>query len=329
MRLLGAFLLFSAALCAQDSAPPPNITRALDRLSEEAEAFFQKAPRIIGRETLTHKGRLGRPRIRWGNSSGAPEVRYFTREIASEYGFAALKDKPEWIREFRQVVAVDGRNILASNSNPRQALAEGMTNEDDRRRMNLLRDFEKYGQVGAATDFGQSILYFRTRAMPYCDFQFLRQEFSGADEVYVIEWRQKAGSPDAASVYSERKLDRVRMEGQLFIRASDGILLKIILGLRNTEYDSLVTHAAEITYARSRYGVLLPSSVKYRKIAQQLIPGKNKKDPPTPGQNKKDPPTPGQPLLMIDNLALYTDWQMFAADAEIKFTPVEGDQPKQ
>jgi len=306
-------------LGAQEAAPPPDLTRALNRLAEEAESFFQKAPRIIGRETLTHKGRLGPPRIRWGKSSGAPEVRYFTREIAAEYGFAALKDKPEWIREFRQVVAVDGRNILASTTNPRQALAEGMTNEDDRRRMTLLRDFEKYGQIGAATDFGQSILLFRSRQLPGYDFQFVRQEFSGADEVYVIRWHQKADSPDAASVYSERKLDRVLMDGYLFVRANDGVPLKIVLGLRNPEHDSLVTHAAEIAYAPTRYGVLLPTTVHYRKVAQRLIPG----------AKKKDPPTPGQPLLMVDNLARYSDWQMFAADAEIKFTPLETEVPKQ
>ena len=319
MRLLGAFLLFSLALHAQETPSTPDLTRVLNRLAEEAEAFFQKAPRIIGRETLTHKGRLAPPRIRWRSSSGAPEVRYFAREIASEYGFAALKDKPEWIREFRKVVAVDGRNILSSTDNPRQVLAEGMTNEDDRRRVSLLRDFEKYGQIGAATDFGQSILLFRNRQLRDYDFQFLRQEFFGADEVYVIQWRQKPDSPDAASVYSERKLERVQMEGLLTLRASDGILLKITLGLRNAEYDSLVTHAAEIAYAPSRYGVLLPTTVHYRKVAQRLIPGKK----------KKDPPTPDKPLLMVDNLARYSGWQMFAADAEIKFTPIEQEPTKQ
>jgi hypothetical protein len=303
-------------LWAQDAPAPPDITRALNRLSEEAEAFFQKAPRIIGRETLTHKGRIGAPRIRWGKAPGAPEVRYFTRQIASDYGFAPLKEKPEWIREFRKVVAVDGRDILTSTGNARQALAEGMTNDDDRQRMNLLRDFEKYGQIGAATDFGQTILLFRTRAMPYCDFRYLRTEFSGAEEVYVIAWRQKAEA-DGASVFSERKLERIRMEGQLSLRASDGLPLKITLGLRNTEYDSLVTHASQVEYVPTRYGVVLPSTVRYRKVAQRLIPGKK----------KKDPPTPGEPLLMIDNVAHYSDWQMFAADAEIKFTPIEAEPP--
>ena len=89
------------------------------------------------------------------------------------------------------------------------------------------------------------------------------------------------------------------------------------VGLQNTEHDALVTHAGEITYEPSRYGVLLPTTVRYRKIAQRLIPGKK----------KKDPPTLGQPLLMIDNIAQYSNWQMFAADAEIKFTPLEAETP--
>lgn len=317
MRLLGVAWLLPLALVAQDAAPPQaDLSRILDRVAEEAEAFFQKAPRIIGRETLTHKGRLGPPRIRWGKSSGAPEVRYFTREIASEYGFAALQDKPEWIREFRQVVAIDGRPVLSGKSNPRQVLAEGMTNEDDRRRINLLRDFERFGQVGAATDFGQTILLFRTRQRADYEFQLVRREFSGAEEVLILQWRQKPDSADAARVYAGRKLDRVSMEGTLILR-HDGVPLKITLGLRNTEDDSLVTHAASVEYAPTRYGVVLPSTVQYRKISQRLIPAKK----------KKDPPTPGEPLLLIDNAARYTDWQMFSAEAEIKFTPIEEAPP--
>jgi hypothetical protein len=316
MRFLGAAVLLPFALLAQEVSPPSDMNRILDRVSEEAEAFFQKAPRIIGRETLTHKGRLGPPRIRWGKSKGAPEVRYYSREITSEYGFAALHDKPEWIREFRQVVAIDGRPVLSGNSNPRQALAEGMTNEDDRRRLNLLRDFERFGQVGAATDFGQTLLLFRTRQRPDYEFQFVSREFSGAEEVYIIQWRQKPGSEDAARVYAGRKLDRVSMEGRLTVR-QDGVPLKIVLGLRNTEDDSVVTHAASVEYAPSRYGVVLPSAVQYRKISQRLIPAKK----------KKDPPTPGEPLLLIDNTARYADWQMFSAEAEIKFTPIEDAPP--
>lgn len=291
--------------------------RLLRRVAEEAEVFYQKAPRIVGRETLTHKGWL-EPRRRLRSAPGeAPRVRLFTREITSEYGFAALRDNPEWIREFRQVVAVDGHQVMAAKSNPRQALAEGMTSEDDRRRMTLLREFEKYGQIGAATDFGQSILLFRSRQLAMHGFRFLRREFSGADEAVVIEWRQKEGSGDAARVYSARRLERVRMEGTLTVNAESGVPLRITLSLQNTEYDSLVIHAAAIDYASSRYGVPLPSLVRYRKLAQHLTAG-----------DKKHPPSAGPPVLLIDNLARYADWQMFAADANIKFIPIEPEPAK-
>lgn len=318
MRLLGAAFLVPLLLAAQENPSPQELERLLRRVAEEAEVFYQKAPRIVGRETLTHQGRLEPPRIRWGASRETAGARTFTREITSEYGFAALRDKPEWIREFRQVVSVDGRAVLAERTNPRQALAEGMTSEDDRRRMTLLREFAKYGQTGAATDFGQSILLFRSRQLALLDFRFVRREFSGADEAVVIEWRQKEGSDDAARVYSARRLERVRMEGTLAVREADGVPLRITLALKNTEYDTLATHAAAIDYAPSRYGVLLPVSVHYRKLAQRL----------TPGKKKNDPPVPGPPRLIIDNLARYADWQMFAADANIKFIPIEPEPPE-
>ena len=247
------------------------------------------------------------PRIVWGGGASKPEPRYKVREIVSEYGFAGFQDNPEWLREFRQVTAVDGRNVLKGKRDARQALAEGMSSEDDRRRMSMLREFERYGQIGAATDFGQSILLFRRRELANCEFQIEREEFSGAQKTIVLSWRQTK-EHDAARVYSGRKLERKLMSGLLWVR-EDGLPLKIRLGVESVENDLPVIHAAEIDYDLHRQGFLLPARMRYRKIAMAKS---------------------GEPLVLVENSATYGNWQLFQADAEIKFTPVdEGDpQPK-
>lgn len=295
MRGFWLILWLAAGACAED-----RLERLLARVSEEAEVFRQRAERAIGRETLRHRGRIAPPRIVWGRAPSKPEVRYKTREIVSEYGFGHFEDHPDWVREFRQVVSVDGREVLKGGGGARQALAEGMTSDDDRRRMNLLREFERYGQVGAATDFGQSILLFRRRELANCEFRIEREEYVGASRAVVIAWRQKA-EHDAARVFSGRKLERVPMRGLLWVR-EDGLPLRMTLELETKERETRVEHWAEVEYEMHRQGFLLPRRMTYRKTAA---------------------PKGGEPVLLIENLVEYGGWQTFQADAEIKFTPLE------
>jgi hypothetical protein len=293
-------------LMAAPSQGDGRLERLLDRVSEEAEIFRQRATRAIGRETLRHRGRLGPPRLVWGRAPARPEVRYNTREIVSEYGFGQFQDNPEWLREFRQVLTVDGRNVLKGGGDARQALAEGMTSEDDRRRMSLLRDFERYGQVGAATDFGQSILLFRRRELSNCEFHIEREEYVGASRAVVIAWRQKA-EHDAARVFTGRKLERVPMHGLLWVR-EDGLPLRMTLQLETEVRDGKIEHWAEIEYQMHQQGFLLPLRMTYRKTSA---------------------PKQGEPLLLVENQVGYGGWQLFQADAEIRFTPLEEGETNQ
>lgn len=300
MRAIGAILLAAVVSAGED-----RLDKLLSRVSEEAEVFRQNAVKAIGRETLRHKGRLAPPRIVWGSKEPKPEVRYNTREIVSEYGFGTLKDNPEWVREFREVVSVDGRNVLKGKRDARQALAEGMSSEDDRRRMNLLREFERYGQVGAATDFGQSILLFRRRELANYEFGIVREEYVGASKAVILSWRQ-VRDPDAARVFNGRKLERVLMRGLLWVR-DDGVPLRMTLELDATERDMPVAHRAEIEYELHRQGFLLPSRMTYRKTVT---------------------PKNAEPVLTVENKIDYGNWQLFQADAEIKFTPVDEGEPQ-
>lgn len=266
---------------------------AINRLSEEAEAFYRLAPKIIGRETLHHKGRQAAPRIKWLSTADPPEVTYRNSVIVSEYGFGYFAEAPEDLREFRQVVSVDGRaRAAAATRDPRQVLAENMNSDDDRLRRRLLEDFERYGQTGSATDFGQILLLFRRRTLPLYLFERKKDAELAGEPCQVIRWKQRTGA-EPLYVFSNRRLERIPMEGEIFLRARDLMPLRITMKASLDEEKVPVTYTAEIDYLRSRYGLVLPSALHIEKKARGL--------------------------MLIDNHSEYADYQMFGADSQIIF----------
>ena len=266
---------------------------ALERISEEAEAFARLAPKIIGRETLHHKGRQGPPRIKWLSIGNAPAVSYRTAEIVSEYGYGHFAEDPEALREFRQVVSVDGRQRAATASrNARQVLAENMASDNDRLRRRLLEEFEQVGQTGSATDFGQILLLFRRRALPLYTFEAKKDAMLGTERCEVVHWKQRKGA-DPLSVFSNRQLQRIPMEGDIWLRRGDHLPLRITMKASLEEDGAPITFNAEIDYKQSRYGLLLPSAMHLEKKSKSL--------------------------MLIDNRSEYADYQMFGANSEIIF----------
>ena len=73
----------------------------------------------------------------------------------------------------RRVTEVDGRTL----QDPRKAqdeLAAIVTASDDKRKRELLEQFEKYGLVGAVTDFGQLLLLFTSSDILHYEFTYRR-----------------------------------------------------------------------------------------------------------------------------------------------------------
>jgi hypothetical protein len=291
-------ILMTLAACAWLAAQGREVRDALARVSEEAETFQRLAQNVVGRETLEHKGRKAPPRIQWRGAGEQPEVKYNHRKIVSEYAFGRFKEAPEWIREFRTVVEVDGRAVLSGAQGAvRQKLAENMASEDDRLRRRLLEDFAKRGQTGAATDFGQMLLLFRRRELGNFEFQLSRKAYLGAEECLVIRWRQMGNTGDEARVYEGGKLHKIPMEGELWVRSKDYQPVRITMQLAVEEDKLPVLHSAEIDYQQFRMGLMLPVAVVYRKKVKDM--------------------------LMVENRATYGNYQMFRSDAEIKFSAVE------
>ncbi|MGH9672070.1 MAG: hypothetical protein ACRD44_02730 [Bryobacteraceae bacterium] len=272
-----------------------SLEQALRRLSEEAEIFVRVAPKVIGREILKQRARRPAPRFRPRIGKDAhqpPPPRYQTREIVSEYGYSAFQEAPESLHEFRQIVSVDGRKIL-NTEKARKLLVMGVSTADDKLKHKLLRDFEKYGLHGAATDLAPLLLLFTRRQLDNYTFAIQGKERIGAESALCVSYTQKSG-PAAVTVFTGRQAARVPLEGMLWVRAEDSLPLRIRLAVNTVEQDKHFSRTATVDYFLSPHGVLLPMSVSYL----EQVEGAD----------------------TVENQFSYEGWRMFKVDAELKFT---------
>jgi len=277
------------------------INPLLDRLTEEAGVFASNARNVIGRETLQQRAAQARKRFRprVGQAARqAPPLVYQDREIVSEYGYARFNDGGNW-HEVRQVIAVDGRQVTTA-AKARRTLTMGITSDDDRHRKKLLSDFEKHGLIGTATDFALMILLFRRSELANFTFIEERLDNVGAEHARVIAYRQNRGD-SAMLVFEGNRALKQRLEGKLWLRASDGLPLRIDTSSRFEDNGVEVRDEGRVEYIRDASGYLLPASAVHRRFVGNE--------------------------LAAENRFAYSDFQRFSADAEIKFTEVP-DPPK-
>ncbi len=276
------------------------IDQIMNRVSEEAEVFRSMASSVVAREVLRQRARKNpsRFKLRVGTDAvQAPKPKFQEREIVSEYSFGTVADAPGALLELREVVSVDGRAV-AGHHNARETLTMGIRSNNDKAKKKMLRRFQRHGLKGAATDFGQVILLFRRRNLDNYTYTLGKTARLGADEVQVVHFRQVVG-PEAFTIFRGRKATKAGIEGELWVRKRDNLPLRVILRTHQPldEGKHVTAHTGVVTYQPSSYGVILPVTVRY--------------------STKVD----GE--LLMDNIASYEDYQMFAVDAQIKFTPAD------
>ena len=270
----------------------PRIQPLLDRVSEEARVFAEKSPRFLGTEKLTQRGRVAPPRFRLrrgANQDEAPTIAYRTTELVSEYGFGVWPGLPEELHEIRAVVLVNGRQVR-DRGKARLELSEGMASDMDRLTKQMLQDMEAHGLVGAVSDLGQLVLLFSRAHLREFEFEVMPDTILEKDAVAVLAYRQTKGS--GARVY-HGEMTKVPMSGELWIRRRDGMPVRITADMPLKEGKYAVLHRLSVDYALTPHGVLMPSKSKYSRQQGSL--------------------------QMVETEATYTDFKMFAADAEIKF----------
>lgn len=280
-------------LPAQEAAPNEPLNGPLRRLAEEAEVFGSLSQRIIGEETLEQVTRTI-PRYQPRKEPPPPKVQ--RRKIQSEYGFTLFKNDPN-LHEIRNVQTVDGKRVKPPGR-LRETLAMGSRGNAERWKRNLLKEFQGYGLREAALEFGQMILMFGPRMIRYYQFQVVREEFLGADRVAVLRYAQTAGVT-SMTVFADDEVVRYAPTGELWLRASDGMPLRITMDISRVENGATHRHFGSVDYQMTSYGCVMPVTAAYSESV--TLPGK-------------------EPFVFVDNRFQYTNFKMFGASSEVKFT---------
>jgi hypothetical protein len=290
MRLVALLAIWPVCLAAEDP-----LQAALKRISAQAATFRSAAPKMIARETLVQralKSRRHRFPVTIGSNTQQPvPADFVTREIVSEYGFAALKSAPGALHEFREVITVDGRHV-ATEAKARRSLAAGLISDDDRARKRMLESFERHGLVGAATDFGQIILLFSRPRLNRYDFRLAGDQRIGADRARVVVFKEKAAQ-GSLLVFERRQAIYQPLEGQIWVRERDGLPARVWLRAQRESGGVTMRDEATVDYVQSPHGTIVPASVVHRQFTGSQ--------------------------LTVENVFRYSPFQMFAAEAEITF----------
>lgn len=266
-----------------------------DRVSEEAEAFRKIALEVLATEKL-HQSAIKPPsrfHPRIGNAKPQPP-QWQNHDVVSEYGFASFAGQAGAIHEVRQVISVDGRKV-SDTKKAQDALAKAITASDDGQKKELLKQFEKYGLNSAVTDFGQLLLLFTRRDIERYEFTARGTRMIGYDKALVFSYKQLDG-PEALTLFEQNKGDRaqrLKMEGEIRVRASDFVPLQITMGVTEGDEPNSIREEAAVTYVMSKYGAVLPSSTEHHEV-----------------RNGK---------IVVQNNFTYSDFHKFGASSDIKF----------
>ena len=246
------------------------------RVSEEAEALRKIVREVLGTEKL-HQSAM-KPPSRFHPRAGAapPPPQWKERDLVSEYGFATFSGESGAIHELRQVISVDGHTVAESRK-AQDTLAKAITAGDDIRKKEVLKQFEKYGLVGAVTDFGQLLLLFGRREIEHYEFSFKRAMMIGYDRALVFAYKQLDG-PEAVTLVEGNRNDRtehLKVEGEIRVRASDYLPLQITLLAHQGDGPAAIREEAAVTYAMSDFGALLPVSTEHRELRGGKVVAEN------------------------------------------------------
>lgn len=290
--------VFGLILITTAGAQQGEIPKMTGRIAEEAEVFAHAARAVLSEEKLVQRTRkpVSRFHPRVVVPAQAPKEEFLTREIVSEYGYSSFKDSPAALHEFRTVISVDGKRALTAEK-ARRTLTLGLTSTDDGAKKQMLRDFEKHGLIGAATDFGQLILLFTKRRLADYEFAVDGQGRIGADTATVLSFKQKSGQ-ESLTIFAGNAALRSQLRGFVWVRNPDYLPLRISLLSARKDGPLVITTEGTVDYAMSAHGCILPASVVHRDTAG----GK----------------------LITENIFQYAPFRKFGSESELKFdVPVE------
>src|SRR5258708_20110029 len=155
-----------------------------------------------------------------------------------------------------------------------EKLQATLVSPEARARKVLQADFDKTGLAIAAVDFGQLILLFTKTNLEKYTFASQSTGLIGADRAVVIAFRQNAGAESFRIVESGKQVNEP-LSGELWVRDSDFMPLRITLTVSRHEQLEEIRHQAHVDYEIKAGGTLLPASVVYRRYRSDQLSGED------------------------------------------------------
>lgn len=294
MKIVTHLVVAELLICASLTALPAQILPP--RVAQEADVLERNAARILTRESLQQRALMPPSRFRPRAGSDAQRAtgpRLRIREVVSEFSFGTLQSSLSHdLIEFRQVLSVDGQPLQTAD-NAVRVLSQTIRQGDDRTRKRMLEEFARNGLVNIATDYALIILAFTSRGQQQMEFSAAGQGYIGTDPAIALAWKQKSTQGGILEFHGRDSVRRA-LQGTLWVRASDGLPLRINAGTEYTDQASqAIRDDATIDYVMSEHGFLTPASVIHRHVVNGAV--------------------------MAENLYRYEPFQLFSSSSTITF----------
>jgi hypothetical protein len=123
----------------------------------------------------------------------------------------------------------------------------------------------------------------------------------GAEDALIFSWKQKSAEAGELE-FIGRQAERHALAGRLWVRASDGLPLRVEAWAEHVDGKHRIRDQARVEYTMRSRGFLAPTSVLHQHIVDQQ--------------------------LLTENRYTYGPFKIFAADAEVKFGVEPAPAPK-
>ncbi len=252
------------------TAADPRLDHALAGVAGAAAQFLKSAPRYGAQETLKQKA-IVTPRHALP-AGQTPDITK-DRQILSVYALCGQPSRSgvigdQSLQEVRVIYEIDGKSVLPRSKAWAELQDAALVNLG--LRPELSADFERESLGDTAVDFGQILLLFQKVSLPKYTFAVVKSEMIGADSALVVSFEQHAG---LASLHLNEagKRSQTRLEGQIWVRATDDLPLRIVLRAEREHKKVHIRDEARVDYEPHQGTTLLPASVSHRRYLDDKL----------------------------------------------------------
>jgi hypothetical protein len=284
----GVFVLLSISAAAYAQTSPP--AGLLDAVIGQAETFQRDARNLLSTATLAQRCyRIPEhSRIAIGRAADTLYAQMVRHEIESEYRIGASPSGN--LIEMRSVWEKDGKTVRTSAA-ARKALALDASAGEEQIQKKFLQVFTDLGLLDVATNYGLMLLVFTHAGIVDLQVDPVGPRYFGAEDAYVFHWRQLKGG---LLQLRGRKPIRHPMQGELWVRLSDGMPLRITSGAEYAQPKHRIREDATVEFVPSSAGCAMPLLALHRHFVDDQ--------------------------LLTENFYTYGPFRRFHVDSDIRFS---------